>query len=58
MFQSYQTQTPDRYVNQMSQQKQMNSRNNDFETQQENLYKTFHSKHIASPTTPPDYCEL
>ncbi len=56
--QSYRTQTPDRYFNPMSQQKWMNSRNNNFATQEKNLYKAYLPKHSASPPTPPDYCEL
>ncbi len=58
MSQSYQSQTPDRYFNSMFQQKRMNSRNNNFATQEEKLYKTFLPKHSASPPTSPDYCEL
>ena len=55
---SYRTQAPDRYFNPMSQQKRMNSRNNNFATQEKNLYKAYLPKHSASPPTPPDYCEL
>ncbi len=45
MSQSYQTQIPDHYFNPISQQKRMNSRNNNFATQEEKLYKTFLPKH-------------
>ncbi len=53
MSQSYQTKVPSHYVDQISQQQQIDS----VTTQEENAYKKYHPKHFASPTTP-DECEF
>ena len=53
MSQSHQTKVPSHYVDQISQQQQIDS----VTTQEENAYKKYHPKHFASPTTP-DECEF
>ncbi len=57
MSQSHQTKAPSHYVDQISQQQQMDSGKNYVTTQEENAYKKYHPKHFASPTTP-DECEF
>ncbi len=57
MSQSHQTKVPSHYVDQISQQQQMDSVKNWVTTQEENAYKIYHPKHFASPTTP-DECEF
>ncbi len=58
MSQSHQTKAPSHYVDQISQQQQMDSGKNYVTTQEENAYQKYHPKHFASSMTQPDVCEF